>query len=365
MISTSAIWMDPDIQAQITFELLQQLEDWLGASARMKPLPGHRLFRHSFFLSYQATTADGPLTILVKIARKPSIKRINDAITVDELRKIAQQEYAFLKTTWEAFERAKKPGFQAIQPFAYLEAWNAIVMRKAEGASLNRLFYSPAIPFGLPGARQKLLTVLKQAGQWLKLFHRYAGELQLEPFPRDEAEKEAERLLESLSVNSTNQIDVSNLRKSLFVLLAKLNGKVPVARLHGDYHFSNILFTPDGRICALDPFYSLRNPVYEDLAELLVHPETRPVQVFSGGRFAPPQLVSDCRQAVLDGYFEGNSFDPDILGFYCALHILHQWSMNEKKLRKTGLKQAWLMPVFMLTRGYFKRLLAQYLPAAV
>jgi hypothetical protein len=365
MISTPALWIDPDAQAQITFELGQRVPDWLDASARLNPLPDRRLFRHSFFLSYRVTTDAGPVTILVKIARKPSIQRINAAIRVDELRKIAQQEYAFLKTTWEAFKRAKKPGFRAVQPFAYLEAWNAIVMRKAEGESLNQLFYRPAIPVGLPGGRQKLLAVLKQAGQWLKLFHQYAGEMRLEPFPRAEAEKELERLLDSLSTNSANQLDVRGFKKGLLELLSQLNGEVPVARLHGDYHFSNILFTSDGQICALDPFYSLRNPVYEDLAELLVHPETRPVQVFSGGQFAPPQFVADCRKAVMDGYFDDSSFDRKMLEFYCALHILHQWSMNEKRLQKTGVKQTWLKPVVMLTRGYFDRLLAQYLPAAV
>jgi hypothetical protein len=365
MADNAAIWTDNEVQAQITFELEQHVQDWLGAGARLNKEPDQHQFRHSFFLNYQADSVDGPVTILVKIARKPSIRQINDAIKVDELRNIAQKEYSFLKMTWDAFERAKKTDFYTVQPFAYLDEWNAIVMRKADGQSLNRLFYKPAIPLGLAEPRQKLLAVLNQAGQWLKLFHCYAGEMQLEPFPRDASEKDIDELLESLSVNSTHQIDIQGLKKGLRASLSKLNGEVPIARLHGDYHFSNILFTPDGRVCALDSYYWVRGPVYEDLASLLVHPETRPAQVLSGGRFASPQLVSDCRKAVLDGYFESGSFDPNMLDFYCALHLLHQWSMNEKKLQNAGKKRVLLKPAVMVMRRYFERLLKQYIPATV
>jgi hypothetical protein len=302
---------------------------------------------------------------LVKIARKPSMHRIGDAIRVDELRTIAQTEYFFLKTTWDAFERAKKPGFYAVQPFAYLEVWNAIVMREAEGKSLNYLFFKPTIPLGISGSRVKLLEVLKQAGQWLKLFHSGAGEVKLEPFPCADAKEETEQLFESLSANSANQIEVNGLKRRVLELLSRLDAEVPVARLHGDYHFSNILFTPDGRLCALDPLYSIRNPIYEDLAELLVHPLTRPVQFLTSGRFASHQLVDGCQKAVLDGYFNDSVCNQNMLNFYCALHIVHQWSMNEKKLQKTGMKQTLLKPIVLIMRRYFERALEQYVPKTI
>jgi len=67
----------------------------------------------------------------------------------------------------------------------------------------------------------------------------------------------------------------------------------------------------------------------------------------------------------LDGYFEESLFNQKMLEFYCALHILHQWSMNEKKLQKPGLNQSLFKPVIQLMRHYFERLLNQYLPATV
>jgi hypothetical protein len=129
------------------------------------------------------------------------------------------------------------------------------------------------------------------------------------------------------------QVDIASIRTSLLAFAGD-GWRAPVACTHGDFHYSNVLIAEDGRACGMDfPCRCQgRNPIYTDLATLLLDPEMRLASILTGGLCLSNQFRAQARQAMIDGYFAGQLCDDAILNFYCALAILKKWTIDEKRL---------------------------------
>lgn len=339
----------------ITALVAARVGDWFGAGAALNGDSAElRMYPNSFMLRYRASAENSQPIILVKIPRKPAHQTINEALQNDYLRAHTRDYYDFMLATWRAFERAQDEHCFAIRPLEYFESWNAIAMLEARGHPLKDM-----LVLGRPPQTRAFQTYLENAAHWVRIFHERIGDLSIETISRVDIETALDAVLDDLSKYSRGQVNTASIRTS--VLAAASEGwRVPVARTHDDYHYSNALISPDGRACGLDARRrSVRNPIYADLATLLVDPATRVASIMTGGLLLPRRFFTRARQSILDGYFVGQPHDDEILNFYCALTVLDKWRINERRLASGAAKLvAWFLRPWV--RWYFSALLRRY-----
>jgi thiamine kinase-like enzyme len=131
--------------------------------------------------------------------------------------------------------------------------------------------------------------------------------------------------------------DIRRTIDSTFELASNL--PVLMAVLHGDFHCSNLLVTPDLRIGSLDA-ECMRGPIYEDIAKLLADLETRSLQLYTFGLLIPQHRMERIWATVLNGYF--GSIPPNhlLLNLFTVLAILYKWKIDEDLLlHSTGIQQ--------------------------
>lgn len=311
----------------------------------------------------QATRSTLPPTLLVKIARKPHLATPAEAMRLPQLREAAQAEYNLAVATWQAFEQIKDPHCAAVPTLAYLEEWNAVVMCELDGRPLKKWLTDPAIVLRRPQAWSQLLKNVGAAGRWLRIFHEGVGDVQRREFDFTAAEAALHQVLDRLEENSGGRVSKSGLQADMFQALKRLKGaELPVATMHGDFHYSNILTLTDGRVCAIDPYFEERYPVYFDLASLLMDPQTRPVQVFSSGLWIDANHLSMLQKVVLESYFQDKTANPDALFFHYGMALLYKWAGLEKDLSAArGVRGLIITLARPLVRRHFRRVLMRRL----
>ncbi len=336
--------------------LATRVGDWFGAGAVLDAASAElRLYPNSFMLRYRVRAEDSQPFLLVKIPRKPAHQTINEALQNDYLRTNTRAYYDFMLAAWRAFDRAQEPHCFAIRPLEYFESWNAIAMLEAQGRPLKDMLI-----LGRPPQTRGFQAHLNNAARWLRIFHERIGDLSIEKYPLEEIESNVDSLLANLSKHSRGRVNTASIRTSLLAAVSD-GWRVPVARTHDDYHYSNVLVSPDGRACGLDARRrSRRNPIYADLATLLLDPATRVASILTGGLLLSRKFFAQARQSILDGYFVGQPHDDSILDFYCAIVVLDKWMINERRLA-SGAAQ---IPGIILrpwVRWYFSALLRRYI----
>ncbi|NQU29505.1 MAG: glycosyltransferase family 4 protein [Anaerolineae bacterium] len=313
-------------------------------------LPEVNSYPYSFILRYPKQNADA---ILVKIPRKPHLLTIYDAARADSLRPATIETYRNMQAIWNAFADENSPDCVAIQPLHYFPKWNAIVMSEVRGTMLKNLFLHWQKDW------PRLADALSRSALWLRIFHEHVGQTRLEPFLQSCALAKVEDELAALMENSREQVDVRALRARLSMMIEKIGSPlVRTSFLHDDFQYSNIMILDDGRVCALDADARRRDPIYHDLATLLIDPQTRLAQIITLGVFASKKKIWYLRKKVLSTYFGTQPVDENILDFYCALNVLHKWSMNEKKITQ---KYLFSIPLVLLMRFWMMRTLSSYL----
>lgn len=349
-LDSNRVWMK-----DITASLVVRVGEWFGASAELDVESVElRQYPNSFMLRYRVRTGDSQPALLVKIPRKPSHRVIGEALKNDYLREHTREYYDFMFAIWRAFERASDEHGFAIHPLEYFEKWNAIAMLEAEGRSLKSMTF-----LGAPPKTSRFLDHLKNAARWLRVYHERVGELRFETFPRAEIEARLDALLADLSRNSRGEVDTASIRTSLLSAVVD-DWRVLVARTHDDFHYSNILISSDGRACGLDARRrSRREPIYIDLATLILDPETRVGSILTGGLLLSRKFLAKGRQSILEGYFVGDPHEDAILNFYCALAVIDKWMINERRFHTGAAKYVsfFLRP---WVRKYFFALLKRY-----
>ncbi|MGZ9164172.1 MAG: phosphotransferase [Anaerolineales bacterium] len=343
-------------------DLVPHITEWYGESAALDS-ESFTLWTnpYSFFIGFPVKTSAGIQTLLAKIHRKPQIGTLFDAIASGRLRKLARAEYKISQIIGQAFTEENSSVCIPVQYLGFIEKWNALLMRKVEGKMLKKYLLSPFIALRNPKSLAQLQKYLLLTIRWLNILHRRVSGLQMVPFPVDKARRLMEDVLSKLRELSHGQIDVGPFRVALEKELEGMRDLyVPVGLLHTDFHYSNILVTLDGQVCVLDYALNYYGPIYFDLATILIDPETRQVQILTGGRFIAPDFIQSCKRLILDSYFNGQPYLENVLNFYCALAVLNKWSTDESSLSNNWRKL--IFPILSrITRRYYSKLVLQYL----
>jgi thiamine kinase-like enzyme len=192
--------------------------------------------------------------------------------------------------------------------------------------------------------------------------HQRIGNPRTSSIKIDDLKSQIEEELIALRRYSKERVNIDTYRQKLYELLGAVsNSSVPTALLHDDFQYSNILISSSGSACALDSSFSRRGAVYSDVATLLVDPETRLVQLLSFGLFLSKQRIVQLRELVLESYFQDSPINQLSLKLYCALAILHKWTVDEKRFSSGGLQQLLSPLLIPVIRFNFKRILKPYL----
>jgi thiamine kinase-like enzyme len=341
--------------------LAPHIREWYGESAALDSESFTlRTYPYSFFIAFPVKTSIGLQTLLVKIHRKPQIGTLTDALTTERLRKLARDEYEISQVIWQAFAEENSPVCTSVQYLGFIEKWNALLMRQVEGKMLKKYLLHPSIALRNPKSLVQLQKYLLLSTHWLNILHRRVSRLQIVPFPVENARLLIEEVLSKLHERSNGQVDINPFRAALEQELEGMRDlHVPVGLLHTDFHYSNILVTPDDQVCVLDYALNYYGPIYFDLATILIDPETRQVQILTDGRFIAVDFIQSCKRLILNAYFNGGAYLENVLNFYCALAILNKWSTDEAGFSK-GLRRV-LSPILSkITRRYYAKLVLRY-----
>ena len=348
--------------AALAGALRPRIAEWYGQGASLQEgSAALHTYPYSFFVSYPVQTPSGEQTLLAKIHRKPYMATLNEALAADWLRSVAHDEYEMSKSIWRAFEEENSFGCAAVQPLGLMSEWNAILMRKVEGKLLKNHLMRASVALRLPSALAELMQYLGSSVKWLRIFHDRVSDAHIVPFPVNDALDLMNEILDKLSSQSRGQVDIEPYRFALSRRLECVSAlSVPVGLLHDDFQYSNILIGSDGRAYVLDYALNYRGCVYSDLATLMIDPQTREIQILTGGRFIAPGFIDAFNQTILAAYFDGASCHKDVLDFYCALAVLNKWSADEAEI-SNGWRRG-LFPVFSrVARRHYAGLLPQYL----
>jgi thiamine kinase-like enzyme len=192
--------------------------------------------------------------------------------------------------------------------------------------------------------------------------HSRAGDLKVEPFPLEEVQALIDETLEKLEKDSDGYVDVKFYQGVLERhMKAVSQTHVPVGLLHDDFHYSNILITPDGRACALDYAFTNRGPIYADISTMLIDPETRLAQILSLNTYLSKKRLAQLRSLFLDNYFQGQPYDEQVLNLFCAVAVLYKWSVDERRFSDNGHRQFYFPMLRSVIRRHFQNVFKSYL----
>ena len=342
--------------------MVTSIPAWFGAGATLNAEAATlHTYPYSFFVSFPVQTGSGEQTLFAKIHRKPHMATLTEALAAEWLRPIAHDEYEITKAIWRTFEENNSPMCTAVQPFGLIEEWNAILMRKVDGIALKKYLVRPSVLLRSPKALVQLQKYLESSVIWLRIFHDQVAAPHIDLFPVEDAMEFMNEVLSKLSDRSKGEVDVAIYRSTLLKQLESIRSlHVPVALLHDDFQYSNVLIQPDGRACVLDYAFNHRGCVYSDLATFLIDPQTRGVQILTGGRFIASHFIQVFNQTILDAYFDSKPYHKNVLDFYCALAVLNKWSADEGE-NYSGWKKILYSFFLRPMRRYYKNLLTEYL----
>ena len=349
---------DQDIIVALGNAISPNISKWYGQNSVLQIASARLLvYPYSFFISFQVDMPGGAQILLAKIHRKPSMATMIEAVSAEWMRSAGRDEYEFTRTIWQVFEEENAPAFTAVQSFAFLDEWNAILMKKVEGMALKKYLITPSIILRDRKALARLQSYLAAAATWLRIFHSRVGDERNILFPVQDVLSTMTDVLGRLG----KAVNVSGYHASLTNKLESIKDfQVPVALLHDDFQYSNILVENGGRVCVLDYALNHRSCVYSDIATLLIDPRTRGLQIWSRGWCIPQQFIQSLDQTILNAYFKNAPYHEPVLEFFCALAILNKWGADEAELTsrsQPNIKR--VLSAYM--QRYYEALLSQYL----
>lgn len=343
--------------------IAQKLEEWFGPGAVFDSgNPVLRQHPNSFMVRFRIQTPKGNEAVLVKIPSKPYFNSLHDAIASDTSKKRVDEQYSAAIAVWNAISEEDDLTCFAIPAPLKIEKWNALVMQEIKGKMLKSFLLKPSIFWGSVSAWDSLVKSVMHSSRWLRIVHSRAGNILVEPFPIEDVQALIDETLEKLDQDSDSQVDVQFYRGVLQKQLDVVSqSRVPVSLLHDDYHYSNILITPEGRACALDYALTNRGPIYVDISTILIDPETRLAQIISLNKFLSQEKMAQLRQLILDDYFQGQQYDSQILNLFCAIAVLYKWSVDERRFSSDGYQKLYSPLIKIVIRRHFQNVFKSYL----
>jgi hypothetical protein len=339
------------------------LKGWYGEqSCLVSELPEIKVFKSSFFLRYSILVSENKKYILVKIRRQSSMTTISQTVVAADIHLNMPQEFQLLDEIFKYFTE-NHGDFGAVRPLAYLERWHALVMEEYQSVPLRRLIMQWQILTYQNDAMVNLLDAVKKAGRWLYLFHHKTHTISFVD-PETEVMEKVLIYTGQLDKIGRGAIDTQSIRNGFMDILHRTGtAQLAVSQTHGDMTCDNILYSADGKVCAIDVKGNAA-PVFSDLGLFLIHPETFLPQVFTLGFFFSNTLLRRYRKAVLEGYFGNAVNDWSLLNAYCSLMLLDKWVRYEDNAtRYRGLK--WLISrlISPIPKYYYMTRIHKYLGA--
>jgi len=295
---------------------------------------------------YFVTLTDGttPLKLVIKIAHFPDQTVPEVSWQSEELLIRNKREFDTMTTLFRHFATCPDPLLLAVQPRAYVPAFNAVVMDYVSGA----LLYEQPLKLSsllTPAGRRDAGQILQRTGAWLRWFHRVP--LALDQVPPD-------RLYGPANTFNILQADAAHLRQ-YGIDLNKLAGwdatltlleTVPTGErvwVHGDFHPNNLLLLANGGILSFDTAFEQVDSPYVDLAKFIVNIKTRRMRILSLGLLPPSGVTRSLVDKFLQGYLNGQPLDRSALALYEGRFLLEKWAetldtlQSSKKLNQTPL----------------------------
>jgi len=346
----------------IAVVLEKSIPEWFGLKAYLDTShrPTVRSFAHSFIARYIVSGPES-IALLIKIAHKANQADLQPALKNETLRALARREMDKLEATWRAFKQLNDPDLIAVQPLAYLEPWNAIVMVEVQAQSLKSLLTSPKIGFGFPKASEQFIQHLRKGSKWLRYFHDHVGGSQIGAASKTLMQARLDKVSGDVDNHIGTRFDTQKKIGSIKLQIDNVSGLESIAQMHGDFHCSNILVTPRGQICVLDPRAdSSRKSVYNDLATLLIDLHVKPIPMLTSGKFAEIFLAQS-RQAIMESYFKAGESSKSLLNFYCACEAIYKWSMDERDFINSKKMRLVAPLIHPIHSRYMSQLISQFL----
>ena len=340
-----------------------KLEEWFGPGAVFNSSdPELRQHPNSFIVRFRVQTPNGDEYVLVKIPSKPYFNSLKEATDSEISKARAEEQYSATLAVWNAINEEGDASCFAIPAPLQIKKWNALVMQEIKGKMLKSFLLKPSILLGSASAWKNLTEAVSHSSRWLRIVHSRAGDLKVEPFPVEEVQTFIGETLEKLEQDSNSEVDVQVYRDILQKQLdAVSRSQVPVSLLHDDFHYSNILITPDGRACALDYAFTNRGPIYVDISTMLIDPKTRLAQIISFNKFLSKKRLARLRSLFLDNYFQGQPYDVQILNLFCAVAVLYKWSVDERRFGDNKNPQFHSPMLRQVVRRHFQNVFKSYL----
>ena len=354
---------DQPLLNDIAARIAQNLTAWYGSdSAFISRTPEIFSFANSFLLRFPVHVSNQNKAILVKIRRNPKMNSLTQAVQAHHIHVNIPDEYNTMRVVYERIADGHTE-FAAIRPLAYFEDRYAIVMEEFPSRSLRHLIEKHR---SHEAGSKEFRDVAQKAGRWLRFFHESVHSTIDMPYTVDDVLAEVRAYADRLDHSSHGRIDS---REIVHAFAGKLAStamhSIPFSEAHQDMTCDNVLYSESGKVCVID-IKTRPEPIYSDLALLLIHPETFRKQIYSARRYLPKPLMDEYRRSIIAGYFGDGSIDEFLINIYCSIRILDKWTMYEELFsRYKGMKYLMTRPLAPYVGAYFRRLLQRYLDQVV
>lgn len=354
--------ISPSTLTRLISQIQRHSHAWLESGSELVVPPRQIVRKFSLMLRFLVKDSSvGNRAILVKIARYQGMD-FDVAVADQSLVMGTIREYEMLRSIERIFSREMPERiFCHVRPLAVLEEWNALVTEELVCVPLKNYYFRIPLLLGWTKDWQTFEILLERSGHWLRVYHQGMGAQGVDTLQQTRLHEKIEELLtQVLTVMPGKEAgQIRNMVEISFSEAPFLS--LPMAVLHGDFHCSNLLITPDLRVGSLDADAG-RGPIYEDIAKLIADLETRSLQVYTFGLFIPPHRMTRLRNAVLRGYFASTQVNQYLLESFLTLAILTKWKIDEELLMNaTGIQRIIRKILSPFRRRYMLHILKKHL----
>lgn len=269
-------------------------------------------------------------TIFAKAHRDPKQSSLEKSVLVDSAIEQGRAEFEFHRYSFERF-RELSAEYSVVRPLDYVPDFNAILMEKADGVSLDH-FINDISRIPEEDARKQLL----RCGKWLSLLHNEFEKNEDKPFSAEAYLALLERNLSKLDDQLPGHKSLRRIREKMHRISVALNGQQEKqGRTHGDYKARHI-FLSEAKITVIDFGNDLSaiSP-FMDVAAFLVEIESLGFATFRGHY---KKWQPTIRASFEEGYFQ-NASPGWALHVYMVYYWVKKWVRRRRKLsHSSGLR---------------------------
>ena len=339
----------------ISREISRQVSEWCGVHASLEsPFPMKLIYPNSFLLRYQLLGHDCPAkTLIVKIPHEQGMQFIDQAISKPELREVAKGEFDMLVSVYDVVSKLKIEQFKAIRPLAFYPQWNAVVMEELSAKTLEKLAFNLRTRLQLQPEWGQFTNAISLASRWVRMYHETFGEWRVEPLDTDRLIVELHRKIQFLRPYVGHKVDLESLQDQFECAIMNIRGlSVPHVYLHGDFYFTNIMVTPEGRVAVIDLERRYWGPIYNDLSSLVTELVDQRLKLSSLGFLTRDSVLRELEQAIRVGYSNTGVEDEVVLPLFCAKEMLAIWHWYEQRIVSvSGLRKL----IIRLAQPFFRK----------